>query len=68
MTAINRAIEILGSQTALAKKAGVSQAAISKIASGKTSISPVTALLVEAATSGDVSRHDLCPHIFGDAA
>lgn len=63
---VRRAIKIAGSQARLAKKAGLSQQAISKMLSnGAKKISPESAIALETATDGKVSRHDFRPDIFG---
>lgn len=66
MKAITKAIEIAGGQASLARKCRVSQTAAWKWAKGK-GISAESALLIEAATEGAVSKHDLRPDIFGPA-
>lgn len=60
------AIRICGGQSALAKRCGLSQAAVSKWARGGT-VSAENALAVQAATGGAVTVHDLRPDIFGPA-
>lgn len=60
---LRRAIAISGSQTALAKAAGVSQNAIWR-ALQRGRITPELAKKIEEATDGAVSRVDLCPDIF----
>jgi len=62
-TPAQEAIRIAGSQTALARAVGVSQAAVSKWALGGR-ISAENALGIERATSGQVSAADLRPDIF----
>lgn len=64
MRHVHTAINILGGQAALAESVGVSQAAISKWATGKALISAENAKAIELATNGAVSRHDLRPDIF----
>jgi len=63
-TPISIAIRVAGTQGALAKRCGVSQAAVSKWALGGK-ISAEKALSVESATNGAVTVHDLRPDIFG---
>ena len=70
--AIKDAIALVGSQGKLAKKAGVSQPAISQaLHAGRVSAS--LAFKIETATGGAVSKERLCPEVFvthpnGDAA
>lgn len=61
---IQEAIRIAGSQTALAKIVGVSQAAVSKWSLGGA-VSAKNAISIERATSGQISAADLRPDIFG---
>lgn len=68
MNATKKAIDIVGGQTALANKTGISQAAISKLARGINRVSPESAVKIELATDGRVTRSDLRPDIFGTAA
>jgi DNA-binding transcriptional regulator YdaS (Cro superfamily) len=63
-TPAQQAIRIAGSQMALARAVGVSQAAVSKWALGGR-VSAENALGIERATSGQVSAADLRPDIFG---
>ena len=65
-TPIQKAVAILGSQTALAKKLGVVPQAVQQwVASGKPSIK--RCLAIEQATGGQVTRFDLRPDVFGEA-
>ena len=50
---------------ALAKALGVSSSMISQWKSGHRRISPETAIRIEIATNGAVTREDLRPDIFG---
>ena len=68
MNALSRAIEFAGSQTELARLCGVSQACISKLSSGKSRMSPDTAIRIERGLNGEVTRAEFRPDIFGDAA
>jgi len=63
-TSVQEAIRLAGSQQALAKACGLSQAAVSKWARGGK-ISAENAINIERATSGRVSALDLRPDIFG---
>ena len=66
---IEKAIEICGgTQQSLADKAGLTQPGVHWLLNGGGKVSPETAIKIEAATDGGVSRHDLRPDIFGDAA
>ena len=61
--ALQKAISLVGSQCKLAKKAGVSQPAISQaVQAGR--VSARLALKIETATKGAVSKESLCPDIF----
>lgn len=64
---IARAIRIKGSQQKLAEAAGCSQQQISYLMKEASDISAEMALKVDIATSGEVSRHDLRPDIYGPA-
>lgn len=66
---IKRAIEICGgTQEGLGKKARLTQATISNLLTGKSGVSAETAIKIEEATDGQVSRTDLRPDLFGKAA
>ena len=64
---LKRAIEMFGSQTELARAAGVTQPAISN-ALRLGSVGPMLAVKVHAATGGAIDRADLCPAVFGTVA
>lgn len=65
---IKRAVKICGgSQAALARKAGLTQAGVFWLLKGKGNIAPETALKIEQATDGQVTRLELRPDIFGGA-
>jgi DNA-binding transcriptional regulator YdaS (Cro superfamily) len=66
METLIKAIEIAGTQTELANKAGITQAAISRWLNGVSDISPASAIKIEKATDGQVTRADLRPDLFGD--
>jgi DNA-binding transcriptional regulator YdaS (Cro superfamily) len=58
------AISVHGSQAKLADAMGCSQQQISYLLRAKA-VSAKMALRIEQATNGTVSRHALCPEIFG---
>lgn len=61
-SALDRAIEIAGSQSALARTLRISQNAVSRWARRLTALPPEHVLAIEAATG--VSKHDLRPDIY----
>lgn len=63
-THVGRAVEIKGSQQALAEAAGCSQQQISYLLNDARQISPEIALGIERATEHVVTRHDLRPDLF----
>lgn len=63
-TAIHKAVEIAGSQSALAKRIGTRQGDVWKWLKGRK-VKPDLVLAIEEATG--VSKHDLRPDIFGPA-
>ncbi|AUW32603.1 helix-turn-helix domain-containing protein [Acidithiobacillus caldus] len=63
-----RAIAHFGSQSALAKATGLSQAAVSKWVRGLDRVSPRSAIAIQRATNGLVTKEQLCPDIFDDAS
>jgi len=66
-TPLERAIEILGSQSALARALDVKPQSVQQwLAAGQVPTKRIRA--IELATSGKVKRHELRPDIFGDAA
>lgn len=64
---IERAVAIYGSEAKLAEAVGVSQPAINK-ARKRGAVSPKLALEIDRATGGEISKHQLRPDIFGEAA
>jgi DNA-binding transcriptional regulator YdaS (Cro superfamily) len=65
MTAIKKAIEIIGSQTALAEKLGCTPQAVQQWeASGTVPVKRVIG--IEQATGGVITRHELRPDIYPD--
>lgn len=65
---IRRAIELTGSQRALAEKTGLSQQGISYLLNEARQISAEIAIAIDRATDGKVPREKLRPDIFGRAA
>lgn len=65
MSAIQKAVEASGGTSELAKKVGVTQAAVSNWKARGVPASRV--LAIEAATSGKVSRHELRPDLYPEA-
>lgn len=63
---IERAIQIAGGQAALAERAGISQTAVHKYLYGKVRPKAETAIAIERATDGVVSRKTLRPDIAWD--
>ncbi|MBN6739766.1 helix-turn-helix domain-containing protein [Acidithiobacillus sp. MC6.1] len=62
---INTIVDHFGSQNLAAQAIGVSQVAVSKWVCGKTRPSALTAIAIERATHGVVTRQELRPDIFG---
>ncbi|SDG35191.1 transcriptional regulator [Pelagibacterium luteolum] len=65
-TLISRAVRYHGSQSKLAAKVGCSQQQIAYLLKAK-SITAEMAMRIDAATEGEVSKHQLRPDIFGPA-
>lgn len=65
---IERAVELAGSQRALAKKVGLSQQGISWLLRDASNVSAEIAVKIEGATEGKVSRRHLRPDLFGEEA
>ena len=63
-TPIARAVEIVGRQK-LAKLLDVSPSMVSQWVSGHRPVAGRHVLPIEAATRGEVTRHELAPEIFG---
>ncbi|QBQ56609.1 helix-turn-helix domain-containing protein [Nitrosococcus wardiae] len=64
-TPIPKSIEIVGSQTALARSCGVRYQAVQKwIKKGRVPAERVSA--IERATKGRITRYELRPDIFGE--
>ena len=62
---IQKAIDILGSQTALAKALGISQQGISYLLRHTSKPTAEMSLRIEKATKGKVSRSQLRPDLYG---
>jgi DNA-binding transcriptional regulator YdaS (Cro superfamily) len=60
---IHKAIELLGSQQALAKECGVTRAAVSKWSLGRR-VSAESAMAIHKATNGEIALHDLRPDLW----
>ncbi len=67
MNALERAVEIVGGQTALAKSLGKRQSLIWSWLQKDGVVPAEHCLPIETATQGRVTRHDLRPDIFGPA-
>jgi DNA-binding transcriptional regulator YdaS (Cro superfamily) len=65
---IRQAIELAGSQRALAEKIGLSQQGISYLLNEAPQVSAEIAIAIERATDGQIRREKLRPDIFGEAA
>lgn len=53
-------------QEDFARRLGVSQGLVWQWINGRTRITAERAIQIEAATAGEVTRHDLRPDVFGD--
>ena len=62
---VQRAIEIFGSQTALARRIGVGQTSVSYWLTGAKDVPPKRAVQLEAVTNGEVTRKELRPDLWG---
>lgn len=65
IVALNRAIELLGGQSALARACGVKQGHVWHWLNKSRKVPGDYVLTIEAATNGAVSRYELRPDIFG---
>lgn len=63
-TPFDRACEIIGSQTQVAKVVGVCQQAVSKVRLSNRRISAEWVIPIERATGGRVTRHELRPDLY----
>jgi DNA-binding transcriptional regulator YdaS (Cro superfamily) len=68
MNPINKAIKIAGSQTELARLSKISQAAIWKMAKGHSRCSGESAVKIEKALNGAITRHELRPDLFDEVS
>lgn len=62
--AVKRAVEIFGSQTALAQRLGVGQNVISYWLNEAKQVPPKRAVQLEAVTNGEVTRKELRPDLW----
>lgn len=62
---VQRAVEIFGSQTALARRIGVGQNVISYWLREAKQVPPKRAVQLEAVTGGEVTRKELRPDLWG---
>jgi DNA-binding transcriptional regulator YdaS (Cro superfamily) len=65
MSAIERAIEVVGGQAKLAVELGISPQAVSQWVKGRRPIPPGKCIAIEKASGGRVTRNDLRPDVFG---
>jgi DNA-binding transcriptional regulator YdaS (Cro superfamily) len=61
---VQRAIELFGTQTALARRIGVGQNTISYWLYGAKAVPPKRAVQIEAVTNGGVTRKELRPDLW----
>lgn len=61
---IKRAIELAGSQAALAEKIGLSQQGVSWLLNEAPQVSAEIAIAIDRATNGEVSKEKLRPDLF----
>ncbi|MDE9557746.1 helix-turn-helix domain-containing protein [Xenorhabdus bovienii] len=61
--AVKEAVSLLGGQSKLARKIGVTQGAVWKWVNGLKKISPENAVLIVEATNGAVQAHELRPDL-----
>lgn len=61
---VKKAIEIFGTQTALADRIGVTQGAVSYWLAGGKLVPPKRAVQIEAVTNGAVTRKELRPDLW----
>lgn len=62
--ALKRAITIIGSQEAVAQTVGVKQPSVSYIVTKGDRVPAEWCLKIEAATDGEVTRHELRPDLY----
>lgn len=68
MSPIRKAVEILGGTTDLAKAVGVNPSFVSQWLNGTRPVPATRCRAIEIATDGKVTREDLRPDVFADAA
>jgi DNA-binding transcriptional regulator YdaS (Cro superfamily) len=68
MTPIEKAVEVVGSQSELARQIGCSQVFVHHMVHGMRSIPPRFCRPIEHATNGAVTRYELRPDVFGERA
>lgn len=66
-TALEKAVEVVGSQAELARRIGKKQAHIWNWLNRDKQLPAEVVLAIEGATEGRVTRHELRPDIFGPA-
>lgn len=64
---IKKAVEIIGSQRALADQLGIRPVQVFKWYHGNSAVPAIRCAAIEAATNGAVTRYDLRPDVFGEA-
>lgn len=67
MDAITRSIEAVGGQVHLARRLGITPAAVNQWVRGLRPVPAERCRAIEAATAGVVTRYDLRPDVFGPA-
>lgn len=65
---LKSAVEAMGSQSKLARALGISQQGVSYIINHAQSVPVEVAVGIHRLTNGKISKADLRPDIFGDAA
>jgi DNA-binding transcriptional regulator YdaS (Cro superfamily) len=65
MDSIVRAVELVGTQKALAEQIGVPPACVSQWVNGVRKVPASRCLAIEQATNGAVTRYELLPEVFG---
>jgi DNA-binding transcriptional regulator YdaS (Cro superfamily) len=67
LSAIQKAVDAVGSQAALAKAIGVPPALVWQWLNSRRPVAAQHCIPIEAATAGAVTRYDLRPDVFGPA-
>lgn len=65
---LKEAVKEAGSQAKFAEAVGLSQQGVSFLLKSAKGISPLTAIKIEKATNGKITRQQLCPDVFGEDA